>query len=727
MDTGTDVRANPTEAATPRLPYWAALDGLRGLAVVAVLLFHAGIDQARGGFLGVSLFFTLSGFLITSLALSERSATGTVRAVAFWKRRIRRLLPASLLALVLALVVTMVALPVDQRVDAVGDIRAALLNVANWRFIFEGASYADLDLLPSPVEHYWSLAIEEQFYLVFPLVAAFALRRRARGLALLLGVVVAGSLAAQLVIDDLDRIYFGTDTRAAELALGGLLAIAAPHLHRLLGPHRAAVADALGALALGATVVLWIGVEQRAPGLYDGGLAVVGVVSAALIFGAVTGGWLRRALAVRPLVALGKVSYGVYLYHFPLYLLLSEERVGLTGNALLGLRLAATLGLAMASYHLLECPIRFGRSVRGNGAVVGIATAAAVLALVTIPVGLSAQQDRVEASLGFDFGPEAFEPVQPPVATTGRPPAPGPGAAEPAVTEEAAVTGEPAKAAAAPTPTDPSSTATSTSEPAPPPRAPRIMVVGDSTAQANGPSLQSWGARTGQLQVATVASPGCAALHGPRFLVREGYTFEPEGCDTIFSAAARQARTAGADAIVVFIGSTQLADWELPGMEGWRHLGEPPVDDRYVAALAAAAETLSTAGVPVLWADVPTPAWDVDTFGALLGAGAAPGSGPVTLNDPARAARINQLDGQILPRHPLVQRWAYTEQLSGGTGTVSTDVRPDGLHVSEDAMNRLVEAGLLDVVAEAYRTVLQRAPAGMRPPASTLWNVSSPG
>lgn len=149
-------------------------------------------------------------------------------------------------------------------------------------------------------------------------------------------------------------------------------------------------------------------------------------------------------------------------------------------------------------------------------------------------------------------------------------------------------------------------------------------MVGDSTPAAGGRALRDWGVKSGRLEVTTVASPGCAVLHGPRFKVREGYTFEPKGCSTLFSTAAAEARRSEVDAIVVFVGSPQLVDWQLVGREGWQHFGTGDYEGLYIAALRAAARSLLAVGVPVLWEDVPVPAWDL-----------VPGAGPVTMNDPA--------------------------------------------------------------------------------------------
>ncbi|MGV3758559.1 MAG: acyltransferase family protein, partial [Actinomycetota bacterium] len=602
----------------------------------------------------------------------------------------------------------------SQQAAVVGDVRAALLNLVNWRFVLEGASYADLDLVPSPVQHYWSLAIEEQFYLLFPVVALLALRWGPRALGWALGAAVAASVAAQLVLDDVDRVYFGTDTRAAELALGGLLALALPHLTRLSRPRPARLADVAGGVGLVATAVLWARVDQQDPGLYAGGLAVVGVVSGLAILGAVTGGGVARPLSARPLVELGRISYGVYLFHFPLYLVLTVGRLGLDPWPLLAVRVAATLFLAVASYHLVEHPIRRQRVLPGRASVVALAATAVVVGLVTIPAAQrsGAPEDELLAA-GLDV--VAIDP--------------GPGAA----TVEGATAPSAPLLVLDPVPDDPAPPAAPSAPPASPPsaapsaiRAPRVLVVGDSTGEANAAGLRRWGEETGRLEVASVTSPGCAVLHGPRFRVREGYEFEPQGCDRLLPAAAEQARALGVDAIVVFIGSSQLADWELPGETGWHHIGQPLMDQRYEPALAQAVASLSEAGVPVLWADVPVPEWDLDAFGALLGR-PAPGVGPTPMNDPARAARLGDLDAAGLVGHLLVERWAYAELVEALEAEADAPPRPDGLHLSEDAMGDLAERGLYERLGEAYRAVAARAPQGAGGAAPHAWAVSSSG
>jgi peptidoglycan/LPS O-acetylase OafA/YrhL len=184
--------------AATSLSYQPALDGLRGIAVATVLLYHAGVPWMIGGYLGVSTFFTLSGFLITSLLLAEHARTGRIHLAAFWERRFRRIMPAALAALCLALVFGAFAADAYQREHLRGDTFATLGYVVNWWFIVTRRDYADIFGSPSPVQHFWSLAIEEQFYLAFPLLTALVLRSTSgsrRALAGVLAVLAAASAA----------------------------------------------------------------------------------------------------------------------------------------------------------------------------------------------------------------------------------------------------------------------------------------------------------------------------------------------------------------------------------------------------------------------------------------------------------------------------------------------------------------------------------------------------
>jgi peptidoglycan/LPS O-acetylase OafA/YrhL len=346
------------------LPYAPGLDGLRGLAVAAVVVFHAGpVGWLPGGFLGVSLFFTLSGYLIASLVLAEVAATGALDLGRFWVRRVRRLIPALVLLVVGVIVLSrVIELPARTRLELLG----GLTYSSNWIQLAGGTSYAELFDEPSALTHLWSLAIEEQFYLVFPLVAWAVARRRPHRLAQALAAVsafaVIGGVAAVRVVDDATWAYFATPARAPEIAIGVLLAVfvrasTRPSPPWLVGLGVAALAGSVGAWRLAAVTDPWVG---------GGGLAVFATVSAVLVAAAGRPGPLVRLLGVAPLRQLGRISYGLYLYHWPVVVLLSRPRVDLDPVPLFVARLALSLVLAVASFHLVEQPVRTGRFASGT-------------------------------------------------------------------------------------------------------------------------------------------------------------------------------------------------------------------------------------------------------------------------------------------------------------------------------------------------------------------------
>jgi peptidoglycan/LPS O-acetylase OafA/YrhL len=381
---------------------------VRGFAVAAVLAYHGGLAFLPGGFFGVDAFFVLSGFLITSLLLTERARTGRIRLTTFWARRARRLLPALLVMLAAVVVAAHWLLPPGDLGTLRGDALAALLYVANWRMIFRGSDYFAQTATPSPLQHTWSLGIEEQFYLLWPLVVV-GLHARRR--ALLTGCLAGGAVSTALMWllyhpTDASRAYFGTDTRAVALLTGCALAVLlAPRLTESGGRHRATARrwhPVLGGLAVAS--VCWLAwAATHATGAsrwqYHGGFALVALAVAAVLAHAVLAprSPTARVLALWPIAALGRISYGVYLWHWPIFMFLTEERTGLAGLALFGVRCAVTLALSIVSYLAIEQPIRHGRLPRRGSrlapasVLAGMAVVAAVTLVATttptVPIG----------------------------------------------------------------------------------------------------------------------------------------------------------------------------------------------------------------------------------------------------------------------------------------------------------------------------------------------------
>ena len=365
---GDEVAGAERSSALGR--YHTGLDGLRGMAMGVVLLYHAGVRGVPGAFLGLSQFFTLSGFLVAAMLLRAHDGGG-IGLRPFWIRRVRRLAPASLVALAAIAVFGVFAATPAQAETLPTHLAAAALWVANWYSILADQSYVDLFTQASPLDHFWSLSLEEQFYLFMSFGMALLLPRtsRTRVVVAVLGVLSAASLFWAIYLTRsgaaLDRVYLGTDTRLSEILFGSILAVLlvrgriqpSPTTQRVLG-WSAAVAY-LGALWM------WHVVPIDSEAMWgSGGNVGYAAMTVLIILGILSDrGPLATALAWWPIAAFGRISYGVYLYHWPLFLWLDEERTGLDGAALLALRLTATLAAAIASYHLLEVPIRNGATL----------------------------------------------------------------------------------------------------------------------------------------------------------------------------------------------------------------------------------------------------------------------------------------------------------------------------------------------------------------------------
>jgi peptidoglycan/LPS O-acetylase OafA/YrhL len=364
------------------------IQGLRAVAVLLVVAYHLWPDAVPGGYVGVDVFFAISGFLITAHLFREAGRTGRVSLPRFWARRARRLLPASLTVLLFCAVTTLIAVPQIYWQSFFGDIRASAFYVQNWHLAASSVDYLASAEQPSPVQHFWSLSAEEQFYLVWPalVLLAVALVRtgsrvhRRRSVALVLGLVTVASLVFSILFtaSDPTEAYFVTPTRAWEFGAGGLLALL--------------VAGRTPAPALRA-VASWVGIAAIAVAAfaYTDATAFPGIAAGMPIAGALFVIWAgapdvpwapTRILALRPVQVVGDISYGVYLWHWPLLILapyLLGHGVG-TGTRIMVL--VASLALAWVTKLLIEDPVRRSRPLLARRPAMTFALAAAATGIV---------------------------------------------------------------------------------------------------------------------------------------------------------------------------------------------------------------------------------------------------------------------------------------------------------------------------------------------------------
>ena len=400
-----------------RWTYRPELDGLRTIAVYLVLLFHTGLSWVEGGFVGVDLFFVLSGFLVSNVILSEIDRTGSLRVGNFYARRVRRLLPAAVVVILATSLIFVLVAPVVRRLPMVEDAQSSLLYFANWHFLSASSDYFAADVDKSPFLHFWSLSIEEQYYLFFPLLLLVLIKVAKRltlsltaTLAITIGVLFTASLAAQLYWAQVDtsRAYYGTDARLYQLLAGALLAvllrsrpIAAPAAgRRCRGRHRSRRHPRR---------------RQRPARRGPSARGLLATVVSVLAIGGLTlseRSWSARLLSRRTPVFLGKISYGTYLWHWPVILVLGEV-LDASPIAVAVMTMAVATGLAAVSYEVIEMPIRKGQLIdrlRWTPAVIGVVTSA-VVAMTLVPWVL--ESERKPALVDLQAAPSS-EPTSGP-------------------------------------------------------------------------------------------------------------------------------------------------------------------------------------------------------------------------------------------------------------------------------------------------------------------------
>ena len=652
-----------------------ALDGIRAMAVVLVLLFHARVGWMSGGYVGVSVFFTLSGFLITSLLLTERAQTGRVDIAGFYARRARRLLPASLTCLALTVALDRLGwLGITRSVRR--DVLAALAQVANWNFLAGDTSYAAMVARAvgrtGAVDHFWSLAIEEQFYWVWPVVAWVVLRRRCdlRRWTTVVGAMAAASIGSAFVIGAVwgsEAAYWATPARAAEILTGAFAAsvLARPHAReRILGSRLSGLAGIGGLAVILAIATTW---EASGSPADDGWLSVVSCASVALVVGASTSGPLSRVLAVRPVVWLGQVSYGVYLYHWPLFAVLDADRVGVDGPLLLAVRLGATLVVAAASYRWIEQPIR--RGVRaGSWRPAEVATRAlAVLATVAVVTAVVVPPDEtIDAS---DRVPSTFAP--PTSAST-----------EPVESEPASDSTDVASGSSTSTPSG-------TSEPLGAPRG-RVLLLGDSTALTLADAFLAWAGENPGVEFASLASVGCGLVRDSVALGTQPADAAEilDRCGRILDERLPEILAATPpDVVIVLVTLPDAVERSWTDAEGVLSPSDPRFSARMEADYARVADELAAAGVGrVVWV---VPARPTDKFLRNV----------VNPIEDADWATLLGVIRSTAARHPDLielldlEAWCASNDPDGA-------LRPDGLHIARDVARVAVDGAFVPRLLE---------------------------
>ena len=408
------------------------VEGLRAVAILLVVLYHAGISQFKGGFVGVDVFFVISGFVITGLLLREREGTGRTSLVDFYARRVRRILPMATVVILVTVVAAYISINVVSGIATANDGRWAAVFLSNFHFEQVGTNYFTASLPPSPLQNYWSLSVEEQFYLVYPtifLVVAMtrtriSLRAKLTGV-LVIAIVASFALSVAQTATHPAAAYFSPFTRAWELAIGGLVAVGTPKLKQL-PPYVARVITWGG---LGAIVLAAITFDAQKIN-YPGSLVAVPVLGAALIIAGGVAAPSRGAeslLGLGPVQWLGRRSYSLYLWHWPILVIAAQSardaKLPVSENLVL---LVVALGLSMLTYSVFENPIRHwklpSRLVVGSGIVVIVATLAILTLFISsqkvapllFPVSPASNAqvvaDQVAAATGITSVPKSLEP-----------------------------------------------------------------------------------------------------------------------------------------------------------------------------------------------------------------------------------------------------------------------------------------------------------------------------
>jgi peptidoglycan/LPS O-acetylase OafA/YrhL len=730
------VRASAPRGRPIRFGFVPALDGLRALSVLGVMLYHGGAPVVSGGFLTIDVFFVLSGFLITSLLLGEWATRVTIKLGQFWTRRARRLLPALLVMLLGVAIYAKVFATSGEFANLRLDSLSTLFYVSNWHFIVGNSNYFVNTAQTSPLAHMWSLSIEEQFYIVWPPVALLMLHlgrrlRPERRLWPIMATAVTGALASAIEMRllytpaSLMRVYEGTDTRSQDILVGAALAIGMaiwaqhrrapeagprhapgsrrverahpsagttgtipPPAHRrdshrrrrsdskpiiaweIVSPALRVALQIVGWSALAGGLFLWSQLTKPTSFLFEGGYLLFALGVATVIFCAVTAhaGSLAVALGNPIFRYVGKISYGTYLWHFPLFALLDGSRLHIYGNPLLAVRIAVTLLVATGSYYLVEEPIRRGSMRSLTEWKAWLATSGAFLTVVAVTVAATLPSAAEAATSVRVVGPQ--------------------------------YSGTPV----------------------------RVAIFGDSVAWRVGfAMLASQPQDTYDVNIDNGAILGCGLVRSTEYQEHGIVYRTAPACNTSTASASQWPALWKGDVlqfhpnvVVVLAGRWEMHDRLIAGR--WQHIGEPAFDTDLKQSLEQAVAVSTSGGALVVL--MTSPCFD---------SGEQNNGQPWPEDSPSRLAAYNSMVRQIADEHPAtVQLDDFGGQLCpGGVFTTSfggVQVRDgDGVHVAPTpAAGQWLDAHLLPEVVRvgrvqmAGRTLLSPATGTKGVPASSV-------
>ncbi|MGO8823872.1 MAG: acyltransferase family protein [Acidimicrobiales bacterium] len=655
----TDANAR---GARPTLGHIRGLDGIRALSVLAIIAFHTGLNSVPGGFYGVDSFFVLSGFLITSLLVTEWGGTGTIRLRRFWAGRARRLLPAlfllvAVIGIVMAVVPRVLATP-----HILGDALSTVFYFSNWYSIHGGVTYFSLSAQPSPLLHTWSLAIEEQFYLVWPLIVLGVLKlgttRRARRvggrpvevlgggslvllsappawrdpewvrrrrLHVLFGVACLGSLASAVLMALLapdgytTRAYYGTDTRAQALLVGAAVAIGLT-LWREGSRRRwfTRLASALAVSGVLGTAALWATTSETSTFAFSGGFLVASLAAGAVVLGCATAprSLVVRLLELPPLPQWGRISYGVYLWYWPVLLVMTGQRLHWGVYPLFLARVGITVAIAAISYDLVEMPVRRGALRHWRS-------------WVAAPIGAAAAIGAVFISTLVPVGATELQGTQITVASSQS-------------TTATAVPGQVTASDPTPTTTVPSYL-TPALAPTDVTKPVKVLLIGDSIAGTLGVGLAQE-ARQDDVQILNEGTPGCSLSMQTQIRVL-WYTVAPDApCDVDHNPGSlldtwRRWVDAYNPDVVVYLARGETFDQVIGGQ--WQNLGQADFDSYVESRFRQAVAVLGSRGASVVL--LTSPYYD---------SGVSPTGAPWPEDDPARVDADNEAMREVADTAP---------------------------------------------------------------------------